>query len=347
VHECRCVLVVCVCVCVCAVCVCVYICVACSRISHTNIHTQTQTQTHNAPTIFFAHRQFFSRAYNFFHAPTILYVCVACPLHMTHRYNIVVGCVLCACVCVCACVYVCLCVCVCRFMCVRICLCLRICVCLCLIMSVSVSVSVSVSTRVSGWHLRGHVQKCWWFRSACMYVCYSMLQCVAGCHSVSQCGAVCSACMYVWCSVLQCIAVCCNVLQCVAVMRTHEVSTHTIPKCIMSHPIYWGADTQYFQIPANKPYISAKKSCPEMHNFIKIHHVKSYMLGVGVNAKEPDGVHKRDSYSPNMSNHTPPTCQIIHVGGGGKCKAARWCSQKRLIFFTEVYSYRSDTCSTF
>jgi len=134
--------------------------------------------------------------------------------------------------------------------------------------------------------------------SLCVYVC--VLQYVTVCcrvSRVSQCGAVCSACMYVWCSVLQCIAVCCNVLQCVAVMRTHEVSTHTIPKCIMSHPIYWGADTQYFQIPANKPYISAKKSCPEMHNFIKIHHVKSYMSGVGVNAKEPDGVHKRDSYS--------------------------------------------------
>ena len=43
-----------------------------------------------------------------------------------------------------------------------------------------------------------------------IFVCYSVLQCVAVCCSVLQCVTVC-------CSVLQCVAVCCSVLQCVAV----------------------------------------------------------------------------------------------------------------------------------
>ena len=102
-------------------------------------------------------------------------------------------------------------------------------------------------------------------------VCCSVLQGVTVCHSVLQ--FVLRVCM--------CGAVYCSVLQCVAVIGMHEVSMHTIPKCIMSYPIYWGADAQYFQIPANKPYISAKKPSPEMHNFIKMHHVKSYMLWGG------------------------------------------------------------------
>jgi len=43
-----------------------------------------------------------------------------------------------------------------------------------------------------------------------MFVCCSVLQCVAECCSVLQYVAVC-------CSVLQCVAVCCSVLQCGAV----------------------------------------------------------------------------------------------------------------------------------
>jgi len=45
-----------------------------------------------------------------------------------------------------------------------------------------------------------------------IFVCCSVLQCVAVCCTVLQCVAVCSVC----CSVLQCVAVCCSTLQCAA-----------------------------------------------------------------------------------------------------------------------------------
>ena len=53
-----------------------------------------------------------------------------------------------------------------------------------------------------------------------LYVCCSVLQCVAVCCSVLQCVAVCCSvwqCVAVRYSVLQCVAVCCSALQCVAV----------------------------------------------------------------------------------------------------------------------------------
>ena len=63
-----------------------------------------------------------------------------------------------------------------------------------------------------------------------IFMCCSVLQCVAVCCSVLHCTAVCSTvlqCVAVRCSALQCVAVRCSALQCVAAHRSVLQSSAT------------------------------------------------------------------------------------------------------------------------